>query len=436
MRTIRAWRGHRPTGSDGAHKRPASPFSRLATAHALAAAGDAFVITALAGSLFFDISPTAARGRVALSLLLSIAPFGLVAPFLGPAIDRIRGGRRLMVFLAAAGRAVTAWLMAGVLDGLLLFPATFTLLVLSKTHSVAKSSLVPTVVESDAGLVRANAKLVLGSAVTGLVAALPALAVLKLAGAEWVVRTGAIVFVAAAIASLRIKQVRPDDPAVRELAKQELHDAGIRLAAVSMGVLRGSVGFLTFLIAFALRKEGAQPWKFGVALAASTGATVLGAALAPRLRRRVAEEHLLAGSLSLVVVTGVAAWQLGSFLGDLVLACAIGVAASAGKLAFDSLVQRDAPDATQGRSFARYEALFQLAWVAGGLFPVAVAVPRRLGYALLMAAASVALASYLWGLRKVRRGSPEPGEGGQPDQAAEAEQPVEPAESRPSAEQA
>jgi len=388
-------------------KQPASPFSRLVVAHSLAVGGDTLVTTALAGSLFFNISPTAARGRVALSLVLTIAPFALVAPFLGPAIDRLRGGRRLMVFIASAGRAVAAWLMAGVLDGLLLFPVTFTLLVLSKTHSVAKSSLVPTVVRSDEALVRANSKLALVSALTGLAAAAPAVAVLKLAGPEWVVRLAAVVFVAAAVLSLRIKQVRLDDPEARSLARQELHDAGIRLAATAMGVLRGSVGFLTFLIAFTLRRDGAPAWKFGAALAASMGATVLGAALAPRLRRRVAEEHLLTGSMGLVVVSGIAAWQVGGFVGDLILAAAIGAAASAGKLAFDSLVQRDAPDATQGRSFARYEALFQLAWVAGALVPVVTAVPRRLGYALLIVAASASMVAYLLGLRRAHRGSEE-----------------------------
>ncbi len=398
------------TDPDGPAKRPPSPFSRLAITHALAVAGDALVTTALAGSLFFDISPSAARGRVALSLVLTMAPFAVVAPFLGPAIDRVRGGRRMMVGLACGGRAIAAWYMARVLDGLLLFPATFVLLVLSKTHSVAKSSLVPTVVESDDGLVQANSKLALGSAVMGLSAAGPGVAVLKLAGAEWVVRLAAVVFVAGAVASLRIVQVRPDDPATAPLAKAELRDAGIRLAATCMGVLRGSVGFLTFLIAFTLRREGAPSWKFGVALAASMVATVLGAALAPRLRRRVKEEHLVAGSLGLVVLTGAAAWRLAGFSADVVLAAAIGMAASTAKMAFDSLVQRDAPDAAQGRSFARYEALFQLAWVAGALVPVAAAVPRRLGYVLLTISAGTAAAAYLVGLSRARQASPEAGE--------------------------
>ena len=38
-----------------------TPFARLARTHALMAAGDAVIAIALAGSLFFDISPGAAR---------------------------------------------------------------------------------------------------------------------------------------------------------------------------------------------------------------------------------------------------------------------------------------------------------------------------------------------------------------------------------------
>ncbi|HYE76670.1 MAG TPA: hypothetical protein VEI97_01660, partial [bacterium] len=316
-----------------------SPFSRLAITNAFTMAGDALVTMALAGSLFFSISPTAARGRVTLSLLLTIAPFGVVAPFLGPAIDRLKGGRRLMVLMASGGRAVTAWYMAGVLDSLLLFPAAFVMLVLSKTHSVAKSSLVPTVVRSDAELVEANSKLSLGSALVGLVSAGPGVAVLKLAGAEWVVRLAAVVFVAGAVSSLRIVQVRLDDPTVRPAAKQEVRQAGIRPAAWAMGVLRADVGFFTFLAAFALRREEAATWVFGALLGASMAGSLGGAALAPRLRRRIVEERLLVGSLALVVLGAVGAGRfLNGVPADMMVAASLGLAASTAKLAFDALV--------------------------------------------------------------------------------------------------
>lgn len=387
------------------------PFQRLAVAHAFSLAGDALVTVALAGSLFFDISPNAARGRVALSLVCTIAPFGVVAPFLGPAIDRVSGGRRLMVAVAGGGRAIAALYAATVLEGLLLFPAAFALLVLSKTHAVAKSSLVPTVVDSSDDLVSANARLSLAGAVVGAVAAAPGVLVMQLFGAEWVMRLAAVVFAAGAAASLRIVQVHPDDPAVRSRATEELHSAGIRLAATAMGVLRGSVGFLTFLVAFALRRGDQPAWLFGVVIAASVVGSLLGSLLAPPLRRRVVEEHLLAGSLGLVVVVMLLAARTGGRLAPVMAAGVVGLAAGSGKLAFDSLVQRDAPAAAQGRSFARFEAAFQLAWVVGALVPVAVTVPSRLGYVLLAVASTVGAAMYLAGLAASRRRA-EPPEAG------------------------
>ena len=399
MGTESGWRPlSRPVAARGAPFGP-SPFSRLAVAHALAVAGDALVTVALAGSLFFDISPSAARGRVALSLVLTVAPFAVVAPFLGPAIDRLRGGRRLTLLFAAVGRALACLFMARVLDTLLLFPATFALLVLSKTHAVAKSSLVPTVVVLDKELVEANSKLALGSAVVSVVASGPAIAVMKLAGSQWVVRLAAVVYLAAALASRRIVQIRPDDPASWPAAGEEVRHAGVRLAGTVTGVLRASVGFLTFLVAFAFRREGAPSWVFGVVLAASMGGTLVGAGLAPRLRRRVVEEHLLVAALGPVVAAAAAAARLGGRPAAVLLAAAVGTAASAGKLAFDALVQRDAPDAAQGRWFARFEATFQLAWVVGALVPVVVSVPLPVGYVALAAVAAVAAAGYLTGRR-------------------------------------
>lgn len=390
------------------------PFHRLSVAHAFALAGDALVTVALAGSLFFDISPSAARGRVALSLVLTIAPFALVAPLLGPAIDRLRGGRRLMVVVAGVGRAVAALFAARVLDGLLLFPAAFVLLVLSKTHAVAKSSLVPTVVESPQDLVGANARLALAGALVSTVAAVPGVIVLELAGAVWVMRLAALVFAAGAATALRIVEVRPDDSGPRSAVAAELKHGEIRLAAVAMGILRGSVGFLTFLVAFALRRGGEPAWVFGMVLAASMAGSLVGSVVAPALRRRVVEEHLLVAALALVFVAMSVAARVGGRPAAVLAAGALGVAAGTGKLAFDSLVQRDGPAAVQGRSFARFEAIFQLSWVGGALLPVVLTLPSRSGYVLLSLAAAAAATSLLLGLRSHRRGAQHGMAGGAP----------------------
>src|SRR6202035_3227321 len=104
-------------------------FLRLALTHAAVTAGDAMVTVALAGSIFFSTDLNGARGRVLLSLLLTMAPFAVVAPFLGPAIDKSKGGRRLMVILSAVGRCFVCLYMARVVNNLLLFlPAALILL--------------------------------------------------------------------------------------------------------------------------------------------------------------------------------------------------------------------------------------------------------------------------------------------------------------------
>jgi hypothetical protein len=148
-----------------------TPFTRLARTHGLAAMCDAMVAVALAGSIFFSIDPSAARWRVALYLLLTIAPFAVVTPLIGPAVDRIRGGRRVMILFTVLGRAGLAYLMARHIDGLLLFPEAFGFLVLQKGYSVAKSAVVPSIVRDHDELVAANAKLSLLSAVSSMVGA-------------------------------------------------------------------------------------------------------------------------------------------------------------------------------------------------------------------------------------------------------------------------
>lgn len=380
-----------------------SPFARLAVVHVLAVAGDTLVTMALAGSLFFSISPQAARGRVALYLLLTVAPFAVVAPLLSPIVDRSRNGRRALVIASAASRAIVCLSMAGHLDGLMLFPEAFAILVLSKTYMVTKSALVPSTVTGQGELVAANSRLAVLSVVAGFAAAVPGIIVLKIGplGAPWVVRLAALVFAVTAIAAFRLVRPAPgaDRLAQPEVAAAELHAASVRMAATAMGVLRGIVGFLTFMVAFAFRHEQAPAWWFGLVLAASMVGSFVGAAVAPGLRRRVVEERILMGSLALVAVAGLLAVWIGGRPAAALLAAAVGIAAGAGKLAFDSIVQRDAPDAIRGRTFARFETRFQLAWVAGAALPVAARIGIGWGTGLLALIAAIACASYAAGLR-------------------------------------
>jgi hypothetical protein len=141
---------------------------------------------------------------------------------------------------------------------------------------------------------------------------------------------------------------------------------------------------------------GASPtWHFGVVLGVSALGTVAGALLAPRLRASMSEERILQGALAGTALAAVLAAAVGGLVGAAMAALGLGVGAAAGKLAFDSIVQRDAPDANRGRSFARFETRFQLLWVIGGFLPVVVALPARVGYLLVAAAAGLGLFTYL-----------------------------------------
>jgi MFS family permease len=410
-------RGPAPAGASGwtpLRKPPRgpigqSPFSRLAIAYCTGVAGDTLVTMALAGTLFFSISPTAARGRVAAYLLLTMAPFAVVAPVLGPALDRSRGGRRTMMILSAASRAAVCLSMARHVNSAWLFPEAFALLVLSKAQLVTKSALVPGTVASEAELVEANSRLAVLSVIAGFVAALPGVILLKIhaLGAPWVLRLAAVVFVAAAVACVRItRPAKAKAPIERPPAeKAELHAASIRLSATAMAVLRAVVGFLTFLVAFEFRHRGAPAWQFGLVLAVSMAGNFIGAALAPWLRKLVAEERIILGALALVTVVGFFASRAGGLGAIAALAGVVGLAAGAAKLAFDSIVQRDAPDAVRGRTFARFETRFQLVWVLGAAVPVVVRIHQTLGTDLIAAAAAVAFAGYVGGLAARHRRS-------------------------------
>ena len=96
----------------------ATPFAKFALAHAVTVCGDVFVTVALANSLFFSAATGKARGNVLLYLVLTMAPFALLAPLLGPLLDRSRGGRRLIMIAASALRGVVCLVLANHINDL------------------------------------------------------------------------------------------------------------------------------------------------------------------------------------------------------------------------------------------------------------------------------------------------------------------------------
>ncbi len=412
----------------GAEAFEVSPFKRLARAHGLSVAGDALLTIALADSLFFDVDPNDARWKVGLYLLLTLAPFTFVAPLLGPAMDRLKGGHRWMIVGSTLARAICLAALVFYFKTPVLFPLAFTMLVMGKTYSVAKSAVVPTTASDETQLVKYNSRLSIVSAVAGAAAGVPGVILLNLdfAGTPWVLGFGAVVHVAATAAALRIPAVRVADRPADSAEKAELKSSSIRLGAAAMGFLRGCVGFVTMLLAFSLRggvdpgpqgslvdfghatrellgedrlvlaTGGNPPWHFGVAIAAVGVGGLLGSVFSPMLRSFLKEEKILA--LALVVLAGLAALA-GLVTNELIAACVIGFAISLvaqfGKQAFDALIQRDAPQANLGRTFSKFESRFQLVWVLGALLPVVLKLPARVGYFMILGGAAL-IASMYW----------------------------------------
>ena len=254
-------------------------------------AGDTLVTISLAGSLFFSISPQAAESKVLLYLLLTVAPFAVVSPLLGPAIDANRRARRLIVCASAAGRVVLCILMAMSLHSLWLFPEAFCVLVLSKLYLVTRGALVPEMAAADQlesaegvddagwpisdhdddeegaghdlaeGFAGFNAQLTLLGTLAGFVISVPGIGLLKAFNAETVLVFASMVFVVAAACSLRLRIARVDrddvedrvDEATAAADRGPFQDREVILGLTASATVRLTAGFLTFLIAFGLR---------------------------------------------------------------------------------------------------------------------------------------------------------------------------------------
>jgi hypothetical protein len=376
---------------------------RLARTHAASVSGDALFAIGLAGSVFFSLDFNSARLRVALYLLLTIAPFAVAAPIIGPAIDRIKGGRRWIIVGSLLARGLLCVLVVRHMDTLLFYPEAFGILVLQKVYSISKSAVVPGTVRSDEELVEANSKLTVLSALAVVAAVVPGGLLLKLGGGEWSVALGAVVFFVGTVLAFQLPPTTVATEPPGEAEKVELRSAGIVLASSSMGVIRGIVGFLSFMLAFSIKENG-ELWELGLVAAAAQIGFFFGAVAAPRIRRLATEERILVGALVVTAVAGFVTAIVGGLVGAAILSMTVGATGSAAKQAFDAIVQRDAPDANRGRSFARFETRFQLGWVIGALIPIVIPISADLGFALIAVVSTVSVISYRIGLRHISQG--------------------------------
>ena len=421
------------------------PLDRLAWVHAISGLGDALVAVALAGTLFFAVPVAAARPRVALYLLLTVAPFAVVAPLLGRLLDGRRGAGRLAVVAALWLRAVLAYLAVSRTQSLLLYPLAFGLLVCSRVHGISRSALVPELVPSDRGipggspgphrpdpsrdLVAVNARMARVAAVGGTLGALLGVGLDRLLGGGAVLWAGALAFAAGGVLALWLPAATPrrghrapgsrdqERPAAaaasrpaasgraasldRRAARLARPPARVRLARSVNATVRAVGGFSLFLLAFELRRQGVGTGGLGLLLAGVGVGAVAGAFLLPRAAGLVREAGLLGAGLA---ACGFTALLLAGRIGVASAALAglvMGGGVAAARLGFESLVQREVPPAGRGTAITRAETAFQLAWVGGAVLPVALPLPPGPSLVVVGVVCLAGVAAYLLALRRL-----------------------------------
>jgi MFS family permease len=416
----------RSTRAEGAG---ASGLASLIDLHAIQSAGDALLTVALANTLFFSVAVDQARSRVAIYLLVTMAPFAVVAPVLGPLLDRFRRGRRYALATTLVLRAFLAWVMAGAVGskgGFELYPAAFGALVCSKAYGVSRSAVVPRVLPPTVTLVRGNARLTLWGVLIATIAAPIGQGLNWVTGTPaWTLRLTAVVYLAGTVFVARLPARVDSSEGESPLRRRPRHygnghqprtaagpplrrilpplrGVGPRMTTMlrACSGLRAFTGFLTLFLAFLIRRHPLGVFipsvDLGIIIAAAAGGSVLGTTLGAWLKPRQPEVLAIISLFAAAAMGVVTAIWFDLATAALAILVA-NIAGSLGKLGLDSVIQRDAVEHVRTSAFARSETVLQLSWVLGGflaiVFPSNGSLGLTLGSAVLVAVLFVTIKS-------------------------------------------
>jgi len=363
---------------------------RLTYTHAVDDFADSLVTLSLIGSLFFSVSLEASRSRILLYLLLTAAPLAVVAQVVGPALDRIGAGSRLVAVVSHLARAVFALLLASMLLSLAFYPLVFGILLARKAYALAKTAMVAQLAPERTELVSASGHLARTGTIAGGVGATVGGVLIATVGVEW------LPVVAAALLASRIPfsavEPRAESAVIRVETPPE-----VRRAAPAVATIRAAEGALTFLLALSIKRGGGDAWIFVAALLAAGVGTFVGTMVSSALHRMFSVDGILV--LTLLVPGAMSAFGVSTIgsISIVAIALAIGLGGSIAARAMDGLYG-DVPHLMRGRIISRNELLFQLANVTGAALAVLVYPGPRIGFAavaLFLILAGVTYASEL-----------------------------------------
>ena len=345
-----------------------------------------------------------ARGQVALFLGLTMLPFAIVAPLIGPFLDRFAHGRRWAIGGTMAIRAFLCWALATSVtgDSPWLFAAALGVLVSSKAYGVTRAAAVPRLLPRDFTLVRANGRVSLAGTVGATVSA-PIAVLLSLIGPEWSLRYAFVVFIIATVCAIRLPEqvdssAGEDELVLRgsEATTSRRGRAKVRIPPAVAFALRANCGprwlsgFLIMFMAFLLRENPPASALeaevlIGLVIGAAGAGNALGILMASLLKRINPAVTVVLALVTVAAVTLVCTLFYG-VLTLVLLGLTAGLAQSLAKFCLDATIQRDVPTRVQASAFARSDTTLQLAWVIGGFVGIALPLdPPRLGLGVAVA---------------------------------------------------
>jgi len=391
---VAAWRSRQLTGqgirafqraaeADGADR---SGLTALTYATMLNYANDAAIAVALANTLFFSAATAESKTKVALYLLITVAPFALVAPVIGPLLDRMQKGRRLALAASFVGRGLLALVMAFHFNDWGLYPAALGVMVLSKSFTVLRAAVTPRVLPEAITLVTTNSRLTTFGLVAGGVFGAAAAGFVKLTGSQ-----GALVYTAAlcvlgAWLCLRIPRWVEDTegevPAsvssaqrgVPGGAKRQPMGRRVVVSLWANCAIRVLTGFLMLFVAFVVKAQTEQePTRQLVLLGIVGAAAGVGSFVGNGVGARqdfARSDALVFGCVGASALGAAAVAVLPGITVAAICALIASTASALAKVCLDAVIQRDLPDRSRASAFGRSETLLQLAWVFGGALGV------------------------------------------------------------------
>lgn len=390
----------RAAQADGAHE---SGLTSLTYAVMLNYASSATMAVGLANTLFFSAATAESKTKVALYLLITVAPFALIAPVIGPMLDRVQRGRRIALAISCAGQGLLSVVMALHLNDWLLYPAALGTLVLSKSFDVLKAAVTPRVLPSGITLSKTNARLAVFGLAAGTVFGALGGGFSKLFGPPGALWFTAVLCVADAVLCLRIpawvEVTEGEIPASLRAEPRRAKQPMGRHVVIGLwgnGTIRVLTGFLLLFPAFVIKTmEEHSPGKQLLLLGLVGGAAGIGSFVGNAVGARLhfgKPDQVVIGCLGGALAGAVFAAITGSVTTAAIAALIAAVASGLAKISLDATIQNDLPEASRASAFGRSETILQLSWVLGGAMGVLLPTTFWLGFMVVSILMALGLA--------------------------------------------